>query len=171
MSFRRHARPGGLVQMAVYAHFPASSDPMKRRAKGASEPTSEHDARHASAADPDFRARTHSLLTEADVAGRRALPRSIRDQLIVGESGTMIGFVCRPCRCMLDPQARIAPAVSSCTNCYESPVNMRALSDPRGKLSIKWMVRTNRERELLLVAGSVTVGLSVRKGAVSGTNS
>ena len=50
---------------------------------------------------------------------------------------------------MLNPQAALHLSLVL----HELATNARkygALSDPRGKLSIKWMVRTNGERELLL---------------------
>ena len=92
-------------------------------------------------------ARTHSLLTENTWQGAE-LSALLRDQLIVGESGDDRVSYAGP-SVMLNPQAALHLSLVL----HELATNARkygALSDPRGKLSIKWMVRTNSERELLL---------------------
>jgi PAS domain S-box-containing protein len=92
-------------------------------------------------------ARTHSLLTASTWQGAE-LSALLRDQLMVGESGDDRVSYAGP-SVMLNPQAALHLSLVL----HELATNARkygALSDPRGKLSIKWMVRTNTERELLL---------------------
>jgi PAS domain S-box-containing protein len=92
-------------------------------------------------------ARTHSLLTESTWQGAE-LSALIREQLTVNEAGDDRISYAGP-SVMLNPQAALHLSLVL----HELATNARkygALSDPRGRLSIKWMVRTNGERQLLL---------------------
>jgi PAS domain S-box-containing protein len=92
-------------------------------------------------------ARTHSLLTDSTWQGAE-LSALIHDQLAVGEGEDARVFCAGP-SVTLSPQAALHLSLVL----HELATNARkygALSTPRGRLSIKWMVRTNNERQLLL---------------------
>lgn len=107
-------------------------------------------------------ARTHNLLTQSTWQGAE-LSAIVRDQLPFGEDDRI---ECSGPLVMLNAQAALHLSLVL----YEMAANAikyGALSDPRGKLSIRWMVRTNVDRKLVLQwqeRGGPTVSVPQTRG-------